>query len=648
MTIPEADRALLQASPVDAALGYASLGWPVFPLVPGTKVPFEGSNGHLDAITDADRIRAWWTQCPDANIGVDLERAGLLSVAPDSLEWLAEFERRGLPDTWAFESGSGEGHRHYLYRRPEAAPLARRCPSGKFDILSEGYAILPPSRTTGPYRWLTEPNGIGPVEAPAWAIEELSRARSPGEWPEIDPDQPPVRLDEEDERRWRGELVATKRDGSVDRSKSLMLMSFPLAAAGLSERGVAEALRDRDIALGWHKYSDRGDDREYVKLAVEAVAVQRWGAGLLERVRLGLPIVKSTAADDRKAGATDFLLIDFPDTLNLPVAAKLIDGFLPERSLILNSATRGSYKSAATNGIGVSLVTGLDWLGRKVLKPGPVVYVLAEGRGDLSRRNAALIKHLGLLAEQLRDMVYLLAAPNLSNAETVKRLLGAIDQRGIDPVLVVIDTLARTFGGGNENQQQDMNGYVDGLYLLHESLLRSSILTNHHFNRDQQSRGSSVLLDAMDFAFEMKVENGTVRFESTKNRYGAPFADFYATPRVIDLRAEEPPSGIIQLRTDETTAVVLEPCGAPERKTGQVIAGHKLLDSDRKLLAALRDEPTGRLAHGTWGEAAGVHKQTVNKRRPELLMAQLVTVVVVGRAKYYSLTEEGKEVAGQC
>ena len=173
--------------------------------------------------------------------------------------------------------------------------------------------------------------------------------------------------------------------------------------------------------------------------------------------------------------------------------------------------------------------------------------MLAEGQGDLSRRNAALLKHLGLQAEQLRDMVYLLAAPDLSNAETVKRLLAAIEQRGIDPMLVGIDTLARTYGGGNENQQQDMNRYVDGLYRLHEALPRTSILTNHHFNRDQQSRGSSVLLDAMDFAFEMRVEQGTVRFESTKNRYGAPFADFYAKPRVIDLREGEPPPGIIQL-----------------------------------------------------------------------------------------------------
>ena len=94
--------------------------------------------------------------------------------------------------------------------------------------------------------------------------------------------------------------------------------------------------------------------------------------------------------------------------------------------------------------------------------------------------------------------------------------------------------------------------------------------------------------------------------------------------------------------------MVLEPCAAPERKTGQEVAGHKLFDSDQKLLAALRDEPTGRLSHSRWGEGADVHKQTVNKRRPVLLKAGLVAVEAVGQAKYYSLTEEGKEVAEQC
>ncbi|ATL69870.1 bifunctional DNA primase/polymerase [Nocardia terpenica] len=53
----------------DAALVYASWGWPVFPLRPGGKVPAT-RHGFKDATTDTARIRAWWKAMPGANIGL--------------------------------------------------------------------------------------------------------------------------------------------------------------------------------------------------------------------------------------------------------------------------------------------------------------------------------------------------------------------------------------------------------------------------------------------------------------------------------------------------------------------------------------------------------------------------------------------------
>jgi hypothetical protein len=53
-----------------AALYYASVGLHVFPLSPGSKIPFKGSGGCRDATTDAERINAWWTGNPNANIGI--------------------------------------------------------------------------------------------------------------------------------------------------------------------------------------------------------------------------------------------------------------------------------------------------------------------------------------------------------------------------------------------------------------------------------------------------------------------------------------------------------------------------------------------------------------------------------------------------
>lgn len=53
-----------------SALWYAEHGLRVFPLSPGTKIPFKGSSGCLDASSNPDVIRGWWDSSPDANVGI--------------------------------------------------------------------------------------------------------------------------------------------------------------------------------------------------------------------------------------------------------------------------------------------------------------------------------------------------------------------------------------------------------------------------------------------------------------------------------------------------------------------------------------------------------------------------------------------------
>lgn len=162
----------IETSPLlQAALYYAALRWPVLPL----HTPFGGVcdcpkhaecrspgkhprtlKGVDDASTDETTIRRWWSMWPHANVAIDLAGAGLVDVAPDSIEWHAEFIARGLPKTLTFNSGGGDGHTHYLYARTSGCPLERITESGKYDILSCGYAVMPPSlHASGrQYAWL--------------------------------------------------------------------------------------------------------------------------------------------------------------------------------------------------------------------------------------------------------------------------------------------------------------------------------------------------------------------------------------------------------------------------------------------------------------------------------------------------------------
>src|SRR5262245_2554003 len=70
-TMPQAStRRQTEDNPLlEAALGYAARGLPVFPCKRADKSPLT-RHGFNDASTDPEQIREWWTQWPNAMIGM--------------------------------------------------------------------------------------------------------------------------------------------------------------------------------------------------------------------------------------------------------------------------------------------------------------------------------------------------------------------------------------------------------------------------------------------------------------------------------------------------------------------------------------------------------------------------------------------------
>ena len=164
--------------------------------------------GDKQATTDEATIAAWWAARPNANVGLNLRRSGLVDVSSDSASALVDFRAKGLPETGSFQSGSGPDHQHHLLRAPDGCPAVRECRTGAYDLMSSGIAVLPPSVSSkGSYEWLRRldvPVSALP-EAPGWVVEELrewqERSYASSEFP-IDFEQPPVRLAGEALDRW--------------------------------------------------------------------------------------------------------------------------------------------------------------------------------------------------------------------------------------------------------------------------------------------------------------------------------------------------------------------------------------------------------------------------------------------------------------
>lgn len=133
----------------DWAIYYASLGWAIIPLIPGTKRP-ANKHGSAEATTDRAQIDAWWAQWPTANIGMCPAKSSLyaLDVDPrnggdESFDKLQTKHAGALASPLMNLSGSGSGF-HLLFKAKVGTRYLGQ-PAEGIDGKHKGFIVLPPS-----------------------------------------------------------------------------------------------------------------------------------------------------------------------------------------------------------------------------------------------------------------------------------------------------------------------------------------------------------------------------------------------------------------------------------------------------------------------------------------------------------------------
>ncbi|WP_081867082.1 bifunctional DNA primase/polymerase [Halobacillus karajensis] len=183
-----------------SALAYARVfKWPVFPLVPGGKSPLIDGGFH-NATIDIEQINKWWTESPEAGIGLATGKISgytVLDVDPrnggdESLERLIE-DYGSLPDTVTCLTAGGGSH--YYFKYDERLTRSKTPGYEGLDLQGNGkYVVLPPSiHPNGKqYEWelSSRPDETPIAELPAWLLSVTGEAteaqkRPVSHWREI-------------------------------------------------------------------------------------------------------------------------------------------------------------------------------------------------------------------------------------------------------------------------------------------------------------------------------------------------------------------------------------------------------------------------------------------------------------------------------
>ena len=257
-----------------------------------------------------------------------------------------------------------------------------------------------------------------------------------------------------------------------------------------------ELMMEGDDAYEW-VYHAKGTRKELAELAKKAEVITNQAV-----------VTDSEQLPEVFNSVPQLLNIEAWDTIKDEPVEWIIQNVLPVRAFAILVGPPGSYKSFVALDIAEAIATGRAWMGNEVTNPGAVLYICGEGFGGLGARiKAAKINNNTKDGAEIYVIRHQL---NLrSSADDFNLLMESIDEliqrTGIDLRLVQIDTLARSFGGGNENDSSDMGAWIHNCGRMQRKL-DCALMAAHHSGKDilKGARGHSSLLGAVDTQLELQ------------------------------------------------------------------------------------------------------------------------------------------------
>jgi hypothetical protein len=241
-------------------------------------------------------------------------------------------------------------------------------------------------------------------------------------------------------------------------------------------------------------------DEKYLSTVYEALQSGR--ASLVSHADLRERF-KPVAANDNQR----FQITWFDDVDQSTAKEEIVQGVLGAGDFSLFVAKPGCGKSVLLCDIGCHIAADREWHGRKV-KPGLVVFFAAERKRLTERRVAAWRKKHNVTAI---PFVVVGGKLDLTTGLIDAKALGATiqgleDKSGHKCVLIILDTVTRTFGPGDQHQSRDMQRYVQSVDELNR-VTNAHIAAIHHSPwNDDRGKGAIDLDGAIDVSFVVNVK----------------------------------------------------------------------------------------------------------------------------------------------
>lgn len=263
-----------------------------------------------------------------------------------------------------------------------------------------------------------------------------------------------------------------------------------------------------------------------------------------------------------------------------------IKGVLGDGEMTTVSGLPGTGKSVITGDGCFHVAAGMDWFGRRVTQ-GMVAYVAAERRALTERRMLALRQHYGV--HEVPLVVISGRLDMTSSLVDAKALADVIKQASTDCgqrcVWIVLDTLTRVFGPGDQNASKDMSKFIAACDELIRLTGAHLTVVHHTAWSGERGKGAIDLDGAVDASFLVSKNAGiyTLKCDGANDGEEGTIATF--TMQSVEIAKDED--------GEPTTAPVVV---AGESGATKLAKGHEAQNVLAALQQAISDdgvEPEG-------------------------------------------------------